>query len=159
MASGRPRSVVIGIGNPERGDDAAGRLVARRLRGKLPADVAIAEHDGESTALLALLDGADTAILIDACVSGAPAGTVRRFDASASPLPEAKFSVSTHGLGLAEAIELARALRALPRRCIVYTIEGRAFDPGAPLSPAVAAAVGETSERVRAEFALAEATP
>jgi hydrogenase maturation protease len=159
MASGRPRSIVIGIGNPERGDDAAGRMVARRLRDMLPADVAIAEHDGESTALLALLDGADTAILIDACVSGAPVGTVRRFDASASPLPEAKLSVSTHGLGLGEAVELARALRALPRCCIVYTIESRAFDPGAPLSPAVAAAVGETSERVRAEFVLAETAP
>jgi hydrogenase maturation protease len=28
---------VIGVGNPERGDDGAGREVARRLRGRLPA--------------------------------------------------------------------------------------------------------------------------
>jgi len=153
------RSVVIGIGNPERGDDAVGRRVARRLRGKLPVDIAVVEADGEPATLLSFFKDAEAAILVDACVSGTPAGTIRRFDASAAKLPEAKFSVSTHGLGLGEAVELARALGQLPKRTIVFAIEGREFEIGAPLSQDVAAAVEEACARVLAEFALAEAAP
>lgn len=146
-------ALVVGIGNPDRGDDGAGRAVARALRGVLPAGAKVTEHDGEATSLLALIEGADAAILIDACVSGAAPGTVRRFDAAAGPLPEADFAVaSTHGFGLAAAIELGRALGQLPARCIVYAIEGESFGTGAPLSPPVAAAVTEVVGRVGKEM-------
>ncbi len=156
MPNARPQRAVIGIGNPERGDDAAGRAVARMLKDRLQATVAVTEHSGESASLLDLLDGVDEAILIDACVSGATPGTLHRFDVSAAPLPKAKFSLSTHGLGLAEALELARALGRLPPRTIVYAIEAGSFDTGAPLSPAVAAAVGEACARLCAEFGSVE---
>ena len=142
---------MIGVGNPARGDDAAGRLVARRLRSALAADIEIAETDGEPSALLTLLDGAERAILADACASGATPGTVQRFDVSDTPLPKATFSLSTHGLGLAEAIELARALGQLPAQTIVYAIEASAFEIGAPVSPAIAAAVRAAGEQIRAE--------
>jgi len=152
----RARRVVVGLGNPDRGDDGAGRTVARRLRGRLPEDVALVEHDGEASGLLAQIEGADAAYLIDACASGAPAGTVRRFDAARAPLPEAAFEVSTHGLGLAAAVELARALGALPRRCVVYAIEGQSFEVGAGLSPAAAAAVAEVVEQLVKEIRAPE---
>ena len=35
--------VVIGVGNNDRGDDAAGRWVAAALRGSLPGDVVVVE--------------------------------------------------------------------------------------------------------------------
>lgn len=146
---------MIGIGNPDRGDDAAGRLVARLLRPGLPAGVTVAEMPGEAAALLARLEGVAAAYLVDASASGAPPGTVRRFDAGATPLPAATFELSSHGFGLAAAIELARALRQLPPRCIVYAIEGGCFEPGAPLSPAVAAAVAEVARRLAGEIAAA----
>jgi hydrogenase maturation protease len=152
MARTPSRTVVLGVGNPERGDDAVGRAVARRLRGALPEEVEIAEHDGEATALLALMDGAGAAYLVDACASGAEPGTLRRFDAAAAPLPSGAFGVSTHGFGPAEAIELARALGQLPRRCIVYAIEGGSWETGAPLSPRVAAAAALAADRLRAEI-------
>ena len=148
-----PRRIVIGIGNGDRGDDAAGRAVARLLRGQLPADVALVEHDGETTGLIAQLDGAAAAVLVDACASGAPAGTVRRFDVAATSLPCAAFGLSSHGIGLAEAVELARMLGQLPSTCVVYAIEGASFALGAPLSPPVAAAVADVAARLRAEFA------
>lgn len=147
------RRLVLGIGNPDRGDDAAGPLVVRQLRGALPGDVTLAEEVGETAAILARIEGAAAAYLIDACASGASVGTVLRFDAAAGPLPQHAFSVSTHGLGLAEAIELARALRQLPPLCIVYAIEADSFEPGAPLTPAVAKAVAEVAQRLRAEIA------
>jgi hydrogenase maturation protease len=153
MASEQTRRVVIGVGNPGRGDDAAGRKVARLVRWMLPHDVEVAEHDGEATDLLARLEGVACAFLIDACASDASAGTVHRFDVAAAPLPQAPFTVSTHGFGLAEAIELARALDRLPPRCVVYAIEGDTFETGAPLSPPVAAAVGDVARRLLAEIA------
>jgi hydrogenase maturation protease len=153
MAGAGSRRIVIGIGNPERGDDAAGRTVARRLRGLLPPDVVIAEEGGEATALMARFDGAAEAYLIDACRSGAAAGTVRRFDVARAPLPHDAFGASTHGFGVAQAIELARALGQLPPRCVVYAIEGASFETGAPLSPPVAQAVADVVKRLREAIA------
>lgn len=150
------RIIVLGAGNPERGDDAAGRAVVRLLRGALPDDVALVELDGEATTLLAYLEDVATAFIIDACASGLPAGSLQRFDVSVEPLPHAVFSLSTHGFGLAEGIELARALGQLPQRCIVYAIEGSAFETGVPLSPPVAAAVATAAERLRAEITGSE---
>jgi len=150
------RMIVIGAGNPERGDDAAGRAVVRLLRGTLPDEVALVELDGEATALLAHFEDVETAFIVDACASGLRVGSLQRFDVSAEPLPQATFSLSTHGFGLAEGIELARALDQLPERCIVYAIEGNAFEAGAPLSPQVAAAVTVTATRLRAEITGSE---
>jgi hydrogenase maturation protease len=153
MRHGAPRRIVIGIGNPDRGDDAAGRYVARLSRPMLPDNVVVVEHDGEATALVACLDGVDAAFLVDACSSGAPAGTVRRFDAAAARLPSVAFGLSTHGFGLAEAIELARVLGQLPPRCVVYAIEAARFEAGAALSPPVRAAAAEVARRLCIEIA------
>jgi hydrogenase maturation protease len=145
------RRIVLGIGNLDRGDDAAGRAVVQLLRATPPDGVELVEQDGEATALLACLEGASTAFLIDACSSGAPVGTVRRLDVGKAPLPQAVFGLSTHGFGLAEAIELARALGQLPSNCVVYAIEGSVFEMGDPLSPSVAAAVAAVAARLRSE--------
>jgi hydrogenase maturation protease len=146
--------MVFGVGNPDRGDDGAGPAVARQLWERPLQHVEIIEHGGEATTLVAQMDGAACVFLIDACASGAPPGTVRRFDVSTAPIPkEVAFGLSTHGLGPATAVELARSLGQLPHRCIIYTIEGASFATGAPLSPPVAAAVARVVGRVRAEIA------
>ncbi|WP_246657286.1 hydrogenase maturation protease [Methylocystis sp. B8] len=145
------RVIVLCVGNPQRGDDAAGRGVAEALGASL-GEVEIIEEEGEATRLLARLEGADAAYIVDASVSGASVGDIRRFDVSAGQLPPAGFAASTHGFGLAEALELARSLCLMPQRCVVYAIEGGTFDIGAPLSPAVAAAVGIVADRLRVEI-------
>ncbi|MGC9953074.1 MAG: hydrogenase maturation protease [Rhizomicrobium sp.] len=146
------RVIVLGIGNIERGDDGAGRAVARLLRYMLSAPVEIVEQDGEATALLAKLDGAASAYLIDACVSNAPAGTVHRIDANHASLPQTSSDLSTHGFGLAAAIELGRTLGQLPPRTIVYAIEAESFAAGAPLSEPVATATVIVADRIRSEI-------
>lgn len=150
------RTIVIGIGNPDRCDDGAGRSVAQSLRGRMPAHVEIAELDGEATSLLALLEGADAAVLIDACLSDSAPGTVQRFDVRHAPLPNARFNLSTHGLGLADAVELARSLGQLPASCVVYAIEAGSVGQGRTLSAPVAAAVDIVSARVQADISLVE---
>jgi hydrogenase maturation protease len=128
---------VVGLGNALRGDDAVGLVVARRLRALVPAADVI-ERSGEPAELLETLgDGVEAVVLVDAVSSGGLPGEVHRLDASEAPLPLAA-RASTHGLGLAETIELGRALDRLPPRLLVYGIEGRAFELGAPLSPEVA---------------------
>jgi hydrogenase maturation protease len=132
---------IVGIGHLDRGDDAIGRLVAARLRDTAPAGTEIVETDGEAGKLIDLFEGADTVIMIDACLSGAKPGTVQRIDAVATPLPRWLGSTSSHAIGLAESVELGRILGRLPGRLIVYAVEAESFTVGAPLSSAVAAAL------------------
>ena len=143
---------VLGVGNPDRGDDAVGLMVTELLRDKVSANVRIAEHHGEATGLLAALQGAECAWVIDAAHSGAAPGTIHRIDCAADAVMPCG-PVSSHGFGVAEAIELARALGTLPLHCIVYAIEAAQFTPGAALSPAVASAAYEVAARILAELA------
>jgi hydrogenase maturation protease len=86
--------------------------------------------------------------------SGRKPGFVHRVDASRSPLPSVlRSSTSTHAVGVAEAIELARTLGRLPGRVIAYGIEGNRFEAGTELSPPVAAAVDLVAARVAREVA------
>lgn len=144
--------VVIGVGNPDRGDDGAGREVARRLRETCGSSARVVETDGEATTVLASLEGATTVFLIDACVSGALPGTVRRIDLTKESLPRARYGLSSHGFGLAEAVELAQALDQMPQRCIIYVIEGESFELGMPPSAAVMRGVMETVEALQREL-------
>ncbi len=131
----------------------AGLAVARLLRRTLPAGVDVLEREGEPTALIDSLEAAEAVWLVDAVSSGATPGTLHRLDASERELPAALFQASTHHFGLAEAVELARTLRGLPPRTIVYGIEGESFDTGETLTPEVEAAVERVAEAVREEVA------
>jgi hydrogenase maturation protease len=132
-----PRILVIGVGSQERGDDGVGPLVARAMGAKNLPHTTIVEESGEGGALLEAWKGADAVILIDAVSSGAAPGTLHRFDAQAQSIPAKFFRYSSHTFGVAEAVELARALSQLPSRLIVYGIEGKAFETGIGLSPEV----------------------
>jgi hydrogenase maturation protease len=125
--------IVVGVGNPWRGDDAAGLAVARRVGG-----LAL---EGDGTGLLDVFLAHDRVAVVDASSSGAEPGTVGKYDARARPLPAWQLRSSTHAFGVADAIELARTLGRLPRTLEVYAIEGRDFSLGRSLSPPVAAAV------------------
>lgn len=139
--------LVLGIGHPFRGDDAAGPRVAQALAGT-PGLNAL-EHHGEGADLMERWQGHDPVVIVDAMVSGAAPGTVRVWDAIAEPLPARLFPKGSHLFGLAEAVEMARMLGRLPPRLTVYGIEGATFSLGAPMSAEVAAAVN----RVVAEIA------
>ncbi len=87
-------------------------------------------------------------MIVDAVSSGRPPGSVVRFDAAEEPLPLAVMR-STHALGPAAAIELARMLERLPANVSVIGIEGTAFGFGEPLSEAVEEAVAVVTEMLR----------
>jgi hydrogenase maturation protease len=154
VADGRPRTVlIIGLGNELRGDDGAGVRVIDRLRADAPAaGIAVCARQGEPTELLNAWEDADAIVLVDTMRSGAPAGTVRRFDASSRPLPTPlRASSSTHALGLGETVELARSVDRLPGTVIVYGVEGFAFEAGDTLSPQVQTVVAGLADEVLRE--------
>jgi hydrogenase maturation protease len=132
---------VIGVGNEWRRDDAAGLVVARRLRDARLSGVRVVEHEGEPLDLIEEWSGADEVIVVDAVSSGAEPGAIHRLDARSTRLPAELFNGSTHALSVAEAVELARVLERLPRRLLVYGIEGRSFTAGRGLTAEVEPAV------------------
>lgn len=144
--------LVMGVGNEVRSDDGVGPAVARALRGRAGATCRVLEHTGEPAGLLEAWQGAHTVILVDATAGGGAPGTVRRFEVGAEDIPREAFPCSTHGFGMAEAIALARALGRLPRRLIIYGVEGRSFEPGGALSPPVRRAVPRVVRRLLEEL-------
>ena len=139
---------VLGIGNTHRSDDGVGIAIARRLQQQGLAGLRILEESGEGAALLEAWKDATSVILVDAVHSGAPPGTIHRLDAHMDHVPSQLFRCSTHAFGVAEAMELARALDQLPPHLIVYGIEGEKFSAGIGLSPAVEQAVGTVIAQV-----------
>jgi hydrogenase maturation protease len=138
---------IIGCGNPDRGDDGAGAVVAERLR---DLGFEAEAHTGDALALLEKWRANDDVIVVDAVLTGAPAGTVHVWE-SGLPSPAGGGAVSSHGFDIGKAIELARTLRKLPARLRVYGIEGRQFEPGASVSPEVGRAIEIVVQRIATE--------
>lgn len=163
-------TVVIGLGNAFRRDDGVGLVVARRIEAGLlaeevgPAAAAgraagaaagaaarVLRLSGDAAGLLDAWDGADRAILIDALSAGEAPGAVLRLDVTDGPMPAVLSACSSHALGVAQAIELGRALGQLPPRLVVYAVAGADFGLGEGLSPAVNEVVAEVAARVLRE--------
>jgi hydrogenase maturation protease len=143
--------LLIGTGNEYRCDDGAGLSAIRVLKARGLPDALAIESPSDGAELMELWKFAAKVILIDAVSSGAESGTIYRFDAHAQPIPASLSFLSTHAFGLAEAIELARALHLLPQYLVVYAIEGQNFTIGTGLSQDVEKAVQEVVEQVTRE--------
>jgi hydrogenase maturation protease len=148
-----PPIMIIGIGNLDRGDDAAGRLVARALRYKLPSHiVGVCEMSGEALGLVEKMKRAPTVFVIDACLSGKKAGEIRRIDLRHEALPSQQRDVSSHGFGLLAALDLASILGQLPEICIIYAIEGENYSLGAAVSSSVQQAIEKVVSRIEEDI-------
>jgi hydrogenase maturation protease len=142
---------VIGVGNAWRGDDVVGLQAARRLRERLGPSVQVVDAEGDGLALLDLMEGVDHVILIDAVKGGGRPGTTVRLDLSMGTRWGTVVPCSTHAMGVAAAIDLARALGRLPKQIVLYGIEIESVDSGAPLSGAVAEGLDVIVEQVNQE--------
>ena len=145
-------SLIIGVGNSYRSDDAVGILIARKLKDRVSDRVSIKEQSGEGTSLMDSWQEHDRVCVVDAVSSGAPPGSIHRMDASKEPIPSKFFSCSTHDFGVAEAIEMARALDQLPRQLQLFGIEGGNFQPGEMLSAEVERAMELVVDEILQQF-------
>jgi hydrogenase maturation protease len=132
-------AIIVGIGQLAAGDDGVGLAVARELAAR---GFAVRES-ADASLLLELLPAGHRVVVVDAVAGGGPPGTVMQLDPAAlgtGPTP-----LSSHGIGVAEAIALARTLysdAAVARLAIVGVAIERPAAHAIGLSPAVAAAVG-----------------
>lgn len=138
-------SLVIGIGNRHRGDDAFGPLIADALTAR---GINAIEHSGEPAGLMECWQGCQHVILVDAVFSGAAPGTLHAIDLIARKLPAAFAKPSSHAVGIAEAVEFARVLNKMPETMHFFGIEGAHYTHGAPLSTAVAQARTHIIEKI-----------
>jgi hydrogenase maturation protease len=143
-----PPTLVIGVGNRHRHDDAVGLDAVERLRPRLPPGVRVVAFEGESTGLLDLWEGAGLVVLVDATAPTGRPGTVHRFEGDLAPFFAAPPPTSTHGLSVGEAWRLGGLLGRRPARLVVFGVEGAEFSPGIGLSAAVAASVDPVVEAV-----------
>lgn len=142
--------LVVGLGNPDRGDDGIGPAVAHMLAERLPFDVTVLARGGDVLSVILDWDGYDALVCIDAAAPLTAPGRIHRLG-PADALPAEPAGPSSHALGLADAIALARMLQIAPAEIVVYAVEGACFDTGAPLTPQVAAAAASVADQVAAE--------
>ena len=150
---------VVGCGNVSASDDGLGVALVERLRREHPenclCDFSVVPSAG--TELLDLLDSGEPILFVDAVTGEFPPGTLHLI-----PLPSRSVetrpvsSLSSHGWGLLETIELAQQLKPHLPPMLLLGIELGSLEPLGACSPAVELAM----ERVIACFpSLLEALP
>lgn len=144
-----PRGRILGIGSPY-GDDCAGWLLARALRdgasGLSPARWDIHELDRPGLALLGWFEGAHHVVLLDAMVGGGEPGQLREL--GIDRLGTLVKTWSSHGIGVAEAVQLAAAVGKLPGALRVFGLEINPSPTGDTASAALLAVIPAAARRL-----------
>jgi hydrogenase maturation protease len=113
-------------------------------------EIDIQKLDRPGANLIPLLGDAAWVILIDAMQSHETVGHIRHF--GADDWPAYRHGLSSHGLGVLDALALARELGSLPTRLDLYGIEISAANPGEPAVSEVRAAAQQLARRITADL-------
>jgi hydrogenase maturation protease len=144
-ALGRPeRLVVMGVGNVDRGDDAAGVCAADLLlkhagRAIPRLKVIVAHHVPENFTGTVRAFGVDTVLILDAAAGGFPPGTLHLVD----PGQIARGDVSTHRTPLSTLAEFLEKTAGC--RVVILGIEPGTLARGSRMTPGVRAAAAEAA--------------
>lgn len=138
--------LVVGVGQPDRGDDVLGLLVAEEVRRQAPGCTVMTVTS--PTRLIDAWEGWDEVVVVDAVRTGRAPGELTVVEVGDRLLPARPGAGGSHGFGVAEAVELGRSLDRLPRRLVVVGVEAQTFAQGAAMSPAVARAVDRATRAV-----------
>lgn len=147
-------TLVVGIGNRYRRDDASGLEVISRLRhyNNLPAE--LVEWDGDLWGLLHRWRGYQRVIVVDAVAADFAPGTVLRYSWSlACPLPTTLHWRSSHSASLVDILTLAHTLGCAPPSVVLYGVVGKSFEMGLGLSAEVAKGVERAVSYILQEIA------
>lgn len=133
-----PSVLVLGLGNPLRGDDGVGpRLVEDLTRRGLPGGVTALDGGTGGLGLLQVLEGWQRVVVVDAADVGREPGQFVRFTPDQARLAQAADHFSLHNAGLGEILALANALgRTLPHM-VIFGVQPAEVGWGQGLSPAV----------------------
>lgn len=140
-------TLVIGIGNPSRGDDALGPLMIERLETLALPGIELLTDFQLQVEFALDLQGRRRVIFVDAAESGPEPYT---FEAVA---PVQDTSYSSHELSPAAVLHAYERLFGPPPEAHCLAIRGYSFDLGAPPGPAALANLGLAMDRLLAELA------
>lgn len=142
---------VVGLGNPYAGDDSVGLEIVNRLRARRDCECELLVLPQAGVELVEALGNVEAVLFVDAVSSGSPAGTLHLVPLPSGEVePRVLLSLSSHGWGLAETLELMEALgRPIPRLALLG-VEVGTVEPGAPRSEEVEAAIGLVVSRFSA---------
>lgn len=143
-------ALVVCIGNDLVADDGVGHAVYTELNKRiLPQGTRLRLLGLGGMTLLNEFGGEDTLIVVDAVQFGVAGGTVHVL--SWDELPGSESHVSCHGIGIREAIEVARKLypEKSPASVFLVGVEGQCFDRlGVGLSSEVSASIAVAADKV-----------
>lgn len=152
------RTVVLGLGNPILGDDAAGLLVAGELETLLTAQplagVTVLQSTRAGFELIEMLTGFDRAIIIDCLQQAEPEpGRIHRL--SLAMFNGSARLHSAHDINLRTAFELAQRMHVpMPETLEIYGVEGADTLTFTEYpSPQVAAVVGHLAQQLHSRLA------
>jgi hydrogenase maturation protease len=147
------RTVILGLGNPVCGDDAAGLRVAEivedLLRERPIKGATVATSHRAGLEIIELLAGAERAVIVDCLAALDPVpGRVRRL--TLQDCAGSARLVGVHDLSVADAFALARATGVpMPSDVAIYGIEAEHAERIEDrLSPSVAEAVGTLAREI-----------
>lgn len=153
MTEERPAPVlIVGLGNPLRGDDGIGMRVAALLaQGELPPGVEVIEGGTPGLGLVPVLEGRRRVVLVDAADVGRGPGAFVRFTLDEARLVGDEKHISIHDAGLRDALLLAAALGELPDEVVIVGVQPANVDWHEGLSPEVEASLPEIVAATLAE--------
>jgi hydrogenase maturation protease len=139
------RNLVVGYGNPLRGDDGIGWHAAAALAADpRPADTDVLTRHQLTPELAEDIATARVAVLIDACLGDTPGWVSIR---EVAPAPGASWS---HHLRPEDVVGLAHALFGAAPQVLLVTVTGAHFGFSTQLSPAVSNCVSRVVTIVEA---------
>jgi hydrogenase maturation protease len=146
-------TLVIGLGNPMRGDDGIGLRVIESLAGQaLPDGVEVVDGGTQGLGIVNLMEGRQRVIMVDAAnVGKAPGEFVCFTPAEARLLGDDQY-LSVHSAGLRDALLLARVLQVLPDEVVIVGVQPAHLDWDDGLSPEVEAAIPQIVGRILDEL-------
>ena len=140
--------LLLGIGHRFRSDDGLGPYVVQQINKKKIEGIVAWELNGDFTNIIDSLGDYQELIVVDAATSGQAKGSYQVINYRKEELPTEWVQSSTHGLGIAEGLQLASVLGVLPDKVTIYAVEAGNLDPGNQLSLEVLKA----ADRVIAEI-------
>ncbi len=151
--------LIIGLGNPLRGDDGVGPRVVTELRRRgLPEGVEAIDAGTGGLDLLRVMEGRDAVIVVDAAEVGREPGTFVRFTPEEVRLQLRGRGFSLHDAGLAEALALASALAHPLPPITLFGVQPERIGWEEGLSPAVEEAIPALVEAILREVRKQPAT-
>lgn len=145
-------TLILGLGNPLRGDDGIGpRVIEEVMRRGLPEGVSSLDGGTAGLDLLNVLEGWKRVVVVDAADVGREPGQFLRFTPDQARLVEAEDSFSLHHAGLGEVLALADVLGQTLPELTIFGVQPARVGWGQGLSPVVVAALPALTDAVLEE--------